>query len=387
MALIDFLLGSGPQRLFGLTMKTLGLGLGIGLYVLLGLHVHAFFLVIAPVLKKRLGTKLGLTWCAIGLCLLYNIAFNHFFAMTVRPGNPKDLERIEQKRKQNKDREHRKAVKVNITSSNEFRGGKEDDRFEGLSKDVKRLMKYRTKTVEQLRHVWGRKCFTCNEVKPARTHHCSICNECVFHMDHHCPWVNNCVGMENYRFFVLFLLYLFLGLLYFFLSIVSVWKHHNYRDHRHLMHFLTILDGALCIVLVGFNVWNWFLAFTGLTTLEFMAQVSGGHRASLYDFSFQTINDNLFKIFGTRSYFAMLSPSLRNCAFTGLEWSFEMRDLGFDERGDLVEGNKNDDEEAGQASGDGESEDEDEQLVTPVKADSTGCSQPTVQMAVIDDRG
>lgn len=148
MALIDYLISNGPTRLFGMAMKTLGLALGIGLYVLLGLHVHAFFLVIAPVLKKRLGQRLGLTWCAIGLCLLYNIAFNHFFAMTVRPGNPKDLERIEKKRKQQKDREHRKAVKVNVTNNNEFSDEKEDDRFEGLSKDVKRLMKYRTKTVE-----------------------------------------------------------------------------------------------------------------------------------------------------------------------------------------------------------------------------------------------
>ena len=103
------------------------------------------------------------------------------------------------------------------------------------------------------------------------------------------------------------------------------------------MHFLTILDGALCVVLIGFNGWNWFLAFAGLTTLEFMAQVTGHRSASTYDFSFSTTRDNLFKIFGTRSYLAMLSPSLRNNVFTGLEWSFEMRALGFDERGDFVE--------------------------------------------------
>jgi len=31
----------------------------------------------------------------------------------------------------------------------------------------------------------------------------------------------------------------------------------------------------------------------------------------------------------------MLSPSLRYQAFTGIEWSFQMKDLGFDEEGEL----------------------------------------------------
>ena len=34
----------------------------------------------------------------------------------------------------------------------------EDDRFEGLQKDVKRLMKYRTKTMGNLQGLWNRKC-------------------------------------------------------------------------------------------------------------------------------------------------------------------------------------------------------------------------------------
>ena len=64
-----------------------------------------------------------------------------------------------------------------------------------------------------------------------------------------------------------------------------MWKHHNYvsaylffranslllqKEHKAIMNFLVILDGALIVVLLGFNAWSWFLASAGLSTLEFM---------------------------------------------------------------------------------------------------------------------
>jgi hypothetical protein len=115
------------------------------------------------------------------------------------------------------------------------------------------------------------------------------------------------------------------------------------RDNHALMSFLLVLDLALTVVLFGFNAWNWFLAFSGLSTIEFMSQASGA-KTDGFDYSFNRVRDNLFKVFGTKSYFAVLSPSMRNNAFTGLEWSFQMVDLGFDEQGVLI---KDLDEELG----------------------------------------
>lgn len=67
----------------------------------------------------------------------------------------------------------------------------------------------------------------------------------------------------------------------------------------------------------------------------------------------------------------MLSPSLRSGAFTGLEWSFEMRALGFDERGRLLGPESHAEEDPDEEAGVGEQNDFDTPIIS---ADSTGSS-------------
>ena len=86
----------------------------------------------------------------------------------------------------------------------------------------------------------------------------------------------------------------------------------------------------------AFTVWNWFLAAQGNTTIEFWTGYSGiasGERANL---RFETVSDNLYRVFGTHKWFRILSPSMRNVPFTGLEWSFWFKDEGYDENGKVI---------------------------------------------------
>ena len=76
-------------------MKTIGITLVLLLYFLIGLHCYTFFGFMIEPLKRRLGVEFSLLWIGIGLALLYNVWYNHFLAMIVKPGSPADLKGVE----------------------------------------------------------------------------------------------------------------------------------------------------------------------------------------------------------------------------------------------------------------------------------------------------
>lgn len=58
----------------------------------------------------------------------------------------------------------------------------------------------------------------------------SVCGVCVLKREHHCMFAGYCVGHFNHRFFVLFLAWLWLGVLYCtYLNSLYVWTGEIYH--------------------------------------------------------------------------------------------------------------------------------------------------------------
>eukprot|EP01029_Cantina_marsupialis_P027653 TRINITY_DN773137_c0_g1_i1.p1 TRINITY_DN773137_c0_g1~~TRINITY_DN773137_c0_g1_i1.p1 ORF type:complete len:310 (+),score=6.63 TRINITY_DN773137_c0_g1_i1:96-1025(+) len=161
----------------------------------------------------------------------------------------------------------------------------------------------------------GRYCSKCEKFKPPRTHHCSICNECVLKMDHHCPWVGNCVGLGNYKFFMLFLIY---GILLAYVGIgtmlpysLDMFKSSDVPDSLPFMAFITfIMAVAFGFTLTLFGVTHIYFIIKGKTTIE-------AHTEETYSLG-KILNLKL--VFGMKYKEWPLPISRTRKVYDGLQW-------------------------------------------------------------------
>jgi len=106
-------------------------------YYLIYLHIDAFLKYIIVVLYKRLGVPFGCLWLFVGAILGFNVVFNHSLAAFVLANGPSEVKLIEKLRLSLKNRQTKKEANLET-----------NDRFEGLSAEMKRTLRYRTKSLD-----------------------------------------------------------------------------------------------------------------------------------------------------------------------------------------------------------------------------------------------
>ncbi|KAI5688577.1 DHHC palmitoyltransferase [Leishmania braziliensis] len=113
-------------------------------------------------------------------------------------------------------------------------------------------------------------CYTCQQYKPDDAHHCRVCRRCVYNFDHHCPFVNNCVGRNNYKLFIIFLLYSGVGAtLAGFLMIVVLFAV-DQDPFTSKIGWISLpgVDLILGLSLLMFYCQHWVLLHKGQSTLD-----------------------------------------------------------------------------------------------------------------------
>ena len=88
-------------------------------------------------------------------------------------------------------------------------------------------------------------CYTCNVYKPIRTKHCQYCGKCRPEFDHHCPTIANCVAEGNRRYFMGYLLVLWVAEMVWMNLAVVFWKRvvagRHHQHHASAVSFVSVL--------------------------------------------------------------------------------------------------------------------------------------------------
>lgn len=152
-------------------------------------------------------------------------------------------------------------------------------------------------------------CSHCQTYKPPDSHHCRICNRCISRMDHHCPWMNNCVGAANFKHFILFLVYTWIGCVF---ALVLFSLNYFFCESAdcefstvlvQLVRLMTVL--CLCtLVFVSSMLMNvTYGIMTGVGTIDRLKKKADG---TIYDSEDEPIK--LKDIFGIQGYWTWAFP-------------------------------------------------------------------------------
>mmetsp|Transcript_5740 Transcript_5740/g.8026 ORF Transcript_5740/g.8026 Transcript_5740/m.8026 type:complete len:320 (-) Transcript_5740:42-1001(-) len=281
-------------------LRILGPILVVVLMAILGGLTYTYFIHLLPYHFPEYTdyTWLGYTiHISLGVFILFNIVFNYFMVVFTNPGHAtKEQEDYMNQLDRQLQEEAQKKYNFGIVVE------------DNPTYFVPRSSVFR----------W---CKKCNLPKPPRAHHCAVCKQCVLRLDHHCPWMMNCVGFYNHKYFVLFLLYLWVGCLYItYMSAPLAWKMFftkNKRDVAPTVLMTFLLGAVFAVFMIGFAGMQVYNMFTNQTQYEFYDNVVLKRRYRRFQLKYTNPYDlgyrkNMELFFGTgKDLWTFFVPSMQ----------------------------------------------------------------------------
>lgn len=263
---------------------------------------------------------------AVWICYLaFNVLFNYFSCVTTNPGtqsSPIYKELVFEACSQGK------ISQLELEEYCDVNG------FEAPPIGRSRTRRRHSSWIDRDPFEWGY-CKYSQAPKAPRSHYDHVTRKLVLNMDHYCPWMFNVVGFANYRYFVVFLFWIFTACVYGVYITAEpfcamAWASSRRRQGmpsprrprnkkaRSAVMFTFVLALSVGIAVSILFFWHVFLLLTGQTTIEFYGNATLRHRAKARGFVYRNPYDqgyrrNFQSVFGSKRHplVAVVVPSRR----------------------------------------------------------------------------
>jgi ankyrin repeat protein len=113
-------------------------------------------------------------------------------------------------------------------------------------------------------------CHTCHVARPLRSKHCRVHRKCVLLFDHFCPFVDNSIGLYNYKYFYMFLVFMTTAVLSFAVTL-GMFMHRSHKEKGEISWLLLALGIEICFTILpigGLCFYHTQLSVVNLSTNE-----------------------------------------------------------------------------------------------------------------------
>ncbi|XP_049703240.2 probable palmitoyltransferase ZDHHC24 [Helicoverpa armigera] len=168
----------------------------------------------------------------------------------------------------------------------------------------------------------GTYCEYCRMARPAKSWHCMRCNACILKRDHHCAFLSRCIGLNNQRYFILFLGHILLSMIY-----ATYYNYYfvtmKFENDGWLLSAFRILNPMIRFVIpepMGVKDLYVFYLFLNMGLIVWSGSLFFYHTRNIvmgvssYESKFPELmdsskwKDNMLRVFGTRWYLAIVWP-------------------------------------------------------------------------------